>query len=196
MMRVCAGPGGWLAAMKRIPVAAVLALLLLLPGHAIGQTGYILIALRSDNGKWVGAEYGASSNNGYLNATKNVPLAWELFHLYPLGGGYYGLRSKATNKWVAADPGIQGGLLIANRTSAGPWEKFQVFHQGGNSFALKANSTGKYVAADYNLGGPLIANRGSIGPWEKFGFFLIQGKCYVGGGNILTECPVALYALP
>jgi hypothetical protein len=174
----------WQAASRRLGVAAVLALFFLLPANASGAT---YVAFHRTYGtynpgttqNWVAAEYGASGAYwGYVRAALRsaAPGAWEIFEAHNLGGGWYALRSIHTGRWLAADPGVEGGLLIANRTQVGPWEKFQINQctMRTDIYCLKANSTGKWVSADMNKDGKLIANRDAFGPWEQFNWFKVQ----------------------
>ncbi|WP_426509410.1 PKD domain-containing protein [Dactylosporangium sp. McL0621] len=88
------------------------------------------------------------------------------FQLVPGADGTFGLRSRATGKYVSGNNGT--GPLTADRDVLGPWEQFYSTYNIATGLAITANANHKIVTAEAAGAKPLIANRGAVGPWEKF----------------------------
>lgn len=80
---------------------------------------------------------------------------------------------RTSGSWYVVAENGGGGVVNANRTSAGPWETFRIVPIAPTGLtptpwvALQAQN-GQWLVAENGGGGVVNANRDSVGPWEAF----------------------------
>ncbi len=109
--------------------------------------------------------------------------AWEKFHLVPLGGGTYAVRSvqfpqarlRMDGRGVTVPVGPGAGTVNC-QASVGAWEKFHLIRQGDGSFAIRSvqfpkarlRMDGQGVTEPVGAGAGVVNCQASVAAWEKF----------------------------
>jgi hypothetical protein len=117
-----------------------------------------------------------------MTANYVTPGIWERFDVADLNGGILAngdaINLRVGNGSYLVAEGSGGGVVNANRVSAGAWETFRIGNVDGFSdfftgdhVAVQA-ANGQYVVAEGGGGlgasGSVNANRNAIGAWETF----------------------------
>jgi hypothetical protein len=127
--------------------------------------GYLFpraIALRADNGQYLGAEGGGGSS---IDARRPHIREHEIFEVVYLDGDRIALRTY--NGYYLCAEGGGGREVVANRTWIGDWEQFTWVHVGGSRIALRVHN-GQLVCAEGGGGHEVVANRTRVDRWETF----------------------------